>query len=364
MDRVTVEVYEGNARRYHERRAVQREERVRAFADAVDGRRLDLGAGPGIYLPLLGRPAIALDAAASMLVEARLNAPDTPVVRADLLHLPFRRGAFAGVWASKAHQHVLAEQLPMAFADVHHALALNGRFELTMFAGDGTEITPPEDDLPGRRFTWWQPEALTLALVGAGFVVESIEPVGEGRNPRIEATATRVRTLPDYVDGGMRLLCCGLNPSLHAADSGIGYVTPGNRFWPALRDAGLTELDRDPRRLLTHDHIGMTDVVKRATARAADLTTAEYRVGVERLSRLCAWLRPQAICFVGLAGWRAAIDRKAMVGGQPGELGGVPVYVMPSTSGLNARVPRDELAAHLRAAAEGPSGAAAVPTGH
>src|SRR6187402_3194320 len=95
--------------------------------------------------------------------------------------------------------------------------------------------------------------------------------------------------------------CAGLNPSLHAADSGIGYVTPGNRFWPALRDTGLTELDRDPRRLLLDDRIGMTDVVKRATARAADLTTAEYRHGVERLSRLCAWLRPQAICFVGLA---------------------------------------------------------------
>src|SRR4029079_16961268 len=156
MDRVTVEVYEGNARRYHERRGVQREERVRAFADEVDGRRLDLGAGPGIYLPLLGRPAIALDASANMLGEVRRNAPDAPVVLADLLHLPFRRGAFTGVWASKAHQHVLAGQLPMAFADVHHALALDGRFELTMFVGDGTDISPPDDDLPGRRFTWWQ----------------------------------------------------------------------------------------------------------------------------------------------------------------------------------------------------------------
>ena len=132
-------------------------------------------------------------------------------------------------------------------------------------------------------------------------------------------------------------------------------MTPGNRFWPALRDAGLTEADRDPRHLLHHDGIGMTDVVKRATARAVELGTAEYRLGVEQLARLCAWLQPDAICLVGLSGWRAAVDRKANVGWQPGDLGGVPVYVMPSTSGLNARVHRDELAEHLRAAADGPS---------
>jgi len=55
---------------------------------------------------------------------------------------------------------------------------------------------------------------------------------------------------------------------------------------------------------------------------------------------------------VGLAGWRAAADRKAVAGVQPESLGGVPVYVMPSTSGLNARTTPTQLAAHLRAAAE------------
>ena len=54
---------------------------------------------------------------------------------------------------------------------------------------------------------------------------------------------------------------------------------------------------------------------------------------------------------MGLAGWRAAVDRKATAGRQPADLAGVPVYVMPSTSGLNARVPLAELTDHLRAAA-------------
>ncbi len=43
--------------------------------------------------------------------------------------------------------------------------------------------------------------------------------------------------------------------------------------------------------------------------------------------------------MVGLAGWRAAVDRKAVAGVQPEPFGGRPVYVMPSTSGLNAEQP-------------------------
>ena len=56
------------------------------------------------------------------------------------------------------------------------------------------------------------------------------------------------------------------------------------------------------------------------------------------------------ICFVGLAGYRAAVDRRAQPGRQPEPFGGVPAYVMPSTSGLNARTARAELVDHLRAA--------------
>jgi hypothetical protein len=70
--------------------------------------------------------------------------------------------------------------------------------------------------------------------------------------------------------------------------------------------------------------------------------------------RLVGWLRPAAVCFVGLDGWRAAIDRRAVPGWQDGGFAGVPAYVMPSTSGLNARTSLDELVAHLRAARAAP----------
>ena len=149
----------------------------------------------------------------------------------------------------------------------------------------------------------------------------------------------------------MRLLVCGLNPSVYAADAGVGFARPGNRFWPAALAAGLVTRDRDARHALAHHRVGMTDLVKRATRRADELSREEYRAGAARVERLVTWLRPGAICFVGIGGYRDAVDRTAVVGVQPGTFGGLPVYVMPNTSGLNARVPPAELAEHLRAAA-------------
>jgi TDG/mug DNA glycosylase family protein len=314
--------------------------------------RLDLGCGPGFYLSLMGAPVVAADAAPAMVAEARRRHPGVPAVVCDLEALPVRHGGLAGVWASKSLQHVARGDLPMALAGIHRALALGGLLDLTVFLGEGDEWTGAGDDFPGRRFTWWQPDPLAALLVGAGFRVDGMTAGEPGGNPRhLTARATRDRTLPDTVAPGMRLLMCGLNPSLYAADAGIGFARPGNRFWPALLEAGLARVDRSPDRALADHGIGMTDLVKRATVGADELTAAEYRQGLARVERLVAWLRPGAVCFVGLAGWRAAVDRRATPGEQPGGLAGVPVYVMPSTSGLNAAYPQQALVEDLRAAA-------------
>jgi TDG/mug DNA glycosylase family protein len=180
--------------------------------------------------------------------------------------------------------------------------------------------------------------------------------VGAGFERVDERHVRRLHTLPDRVGPSMRLLVCGLNPSLYSAERGIGFARPGNRFWPAMLEAGLATVDRDPAHALHHHGIGMTDLVKRATTAAAELTADEYAAGVERVARLCAWLRPRAVCMVGLAGWRAAVDRRAAVGWQAADLGGVGVYVMPSTSGLNASTQLPGFVAHLRAAADATPG--------
>jgi TDG/mug DNA glycosylase family protein len=69
-----------------------------------------------------------------------------------------------------------------------------------------------------------------------------------------------------------------------------------------------------------------------------------------RVERLVRWLEPGAVCFVGLTGWRHAVDRHAGAGQQDRRIGGRPVYVMPSTSGANAHADLEELSEHLRAA--------------
>lgn len=359
MDDPTVAVYQRSAAAYRDRRRVYQPDRATSFAAAIPpgSVRVDLGCGPGHYLPLLGTPVVAVDAAPAMAAEARRRHPGSLAVAADLESLPLRRGSVQGVWASKSLQHIERDRLPLALAGLHRALAVGGTLDLTMFRGDGELTTGPDDDFPGRRFVWWQPEALADALVGAGFTVQEITPTASGsdgaggRHPPLAVRASRARTLPDTVGAAMRLLVCGLNPSLYAADAGVGFARPGNRFWPAALAAGLVTTDRSPHRALLDHGVGMTDIVKRATVAAAELSPTEYRDGLARIERLVTWLRPGAVCFVGLAGWRAAVDRRARPGRQPDGLAGVPVYVMPSTSGLNARTPLTELTDHLQAAA-------------
>ncbi len=187
---------------------------------------------------------------------------------------------------------------------------------------------------------------LAELVAGAGFVVES----DRRASGRWLVDARRDRTLPDFVGPGMRMLVCGLNPSLVAADAGYGYAGATNRFWSVAVAAGIVTHPRDPLLSLAEDAFGMTDLVKRATANADSLTPAEYQGGAARVARLVEWLRPGVVLFVGLAGWRAAIDRRAQPGPQPSPFGGMPAYVMPSTSGRNARTSPAELAAHMRQA--------------
>ncbi|MFN8053031.1 MAG: mismatch-specific DNA-glycosylase [Acidimicrobiales bacterium] len=189
----------------------------------------------------------------------------------------------------------------------------------------------------------WPPALLDAVLHGAGFVPEHGVQDGAG-------VWRRARTLADTVDEGMNVLLVGLNPSVYSADVGSGFARPGNRFWPAATAAGLVSVARDPLHALTHHHVGMTDLVKRATARADELDPSEYRTGLERLRLLVEWLQPGVVCIVGLTGWRLAVDRRAIAGVQPEPFAGRPVYLMPNPSGLNAHVTVDGLSDHFRAA--------------
>jgi len=241
---------------------------------------------------------------------------------------------------------VAPEQLPLLFHLAQRPLAV----------GDTLDVV-----VRWRR----APVRLDALLVGAGFTVTSPPedgpaPPEDGPAATLRARVVRERTLADTVGPGMRLLVCGVNPSLYSADAGVGYARPGNRFWPAALAAGLVDADRDPVAALARG-VGMTDFAKRATRTAVEVTREEYTVGYTRVSDLVAWLQPGAVCFVGLSGWRTVVDRRAVAGRQPSDVAGRPAYVMPSTSGLNSRTPLAELARHLAAAAALGSSPVRVP---
>jgi double-stranded uracil-DNA glycosylase len=346
LDPATIEVYERVAGEYTARRRPRRKHDAIAFGAGIAAGewRADLGSGSGRYTPYLGTPVLALDAAAAMLALARggtrNEARGGTRVRGDLEHPPLRRGALAGAWASVSYHHVPRERLPLALARLHDALQVDAPLWMSL-------PTPPGDgDFPGRLFERWGADEIATVLAGAGFGVQETRLDGED----LIVTATRLRTLPDIVGPGMRVLVCGLNPSVYAADRGVGFARPGNRFWPAALAAGLVSRDRDPWHALASHGIGFTDLVKRATPRADVLTADEYRAGVARLTWLVGLLRPAVVCVVGLAGWRMAVDRRTTPGLQRDELAGVPVYVMPNPSGLNAHTTVADLAAHLEAA--------------
>ncbi|MFQ5558830.1 MAG: uracil-DNA glycosylase family protein, partial [Acidimicrobiales bacterium] len=317
---------------------------------------VDLGCGPGWHVAALGDRAVALDASRSMLDLVGRRAPTAPRIVASVSALPFRSSGLAGALASRVYVHLPQIAVPAALADLHRSLRVDSPVELVVFGGDAREAdfgAVPDDDYPGRRYSAWSGDRLADVIDGAGFAVDRCEVVPGAGLRRIEVSLRRLRTLPDTVGPGMRLLVCGLNPSGYSADIGVGFGRPGNRFWPAALAAGLVTVDRDPRHALRAHGIGMTDLVKRATTRASDLGAEEYSAGIDRLGRLCDWLVPRAVCVVGLAGWRAAVDRRAAPGWQGRRLGGRPVYVMPSTSGLNAHSRLSDLTEHLGAAAAG-----------
>jgi TDG/mug DNA glycosylase family protein len=141
---------------------------------------------------------------------------------------------------------------------------------------------------------------------------------------------------------GLRVLFCGINPGLYSGAVGHHFARPGNRFWKALHAAGFTRRELSPfeERVLLDDGIGITNLVARATATAAELDDAELRGGARRLARKVRRFRPAFVAFVGIGAYRTAYGRKgAKVGLQRETLGFSRVWLLPNPSGLNANHP-------------------------
>ena len=138
---------------------------------------------------------------------------------------------------------------------------------------------------------------------------------------------------------GLKILFVGINPGLYSAATGHHFARPGNRFWPALHQAGFTarQLRPSEQAELLKSRYGLTNLVNRGTAAADELSGAELVRGGRRLAAKVRRFRPRAVAFVGLGAYRTAFGRpQATLGLQPERLEGATIWVLPSPSGLNA----------------------------
>jgi double-stranded uracil-DNA glycosylase len=167
----------------------------------------------------------------------------------------------------------------------------------------------------------------------------------------------RDAVVADLLGPHVRLLVVGINPGLWTAATGMHFAHPGNRFYPALRRAGIIERDiqrgapmsEADRTHLLERGIGITNLVARATARASELTARELREGGERLLLLVARHRPVVVAVAGITAYRTAFGAPAAaMGRQPDPLGDAELWVVPNPSGLNAHETVESLARAYR----------------
>jgi mismatch-specific thymine-DNA glycosylase len=157
--------------------------------------------------------------------------------------------------------------------------------------------------------------------------------------------------LPDYLQGGLKVVFVGFNPSIYSAMVGHYYARPANQFWKCLNQSGLLPLGvtlgpKDDSRLPLFG-LGLTDVVKRPTRSCNHLSASDYQFGVIQLREKLEEYLPKVVAFNGKGVYEAyrrfgAIVERPLtpveLGQQKQSVAGAQVFVLPSTSGLNARL--------------------------
>jgi TDG/mug DNA glycosylase family protein len=162
---------------------------------------------------------------------------------------------------------------------------------------------------------------------------------------RAELDAFRDHEVPDLYGDDLRLLFVGINPGLWTVAVQTHFAHPSNRFYPALYAAGIITRPIDPvvgmtdedREHFTGRGLGLTNVVRRASARADELSTAELRTGGAQLRAFVGEHQPRVVAIAGITAYRSAFSlRTAKPGRQPEPFAGAALWVVPNPSGLNA----------------------------
>ena len=147
-----------------------------------------------------------------------------------------------------------------------------------------------------------------------------------------------MRTLPDYLRRGMKVVVVGCNPGDRSARVGHYYAGRGNQFWPLMYDSGvLPELlsHADDRRVIEFG-MGLTDLVKRPTRGVEEIERYEFAEGRIVLAQKLEEFAPRVVAFNGKITYEKFAQRACKLGLQNEMIYGAQVFVLPSTSGQNS----------------------------
>jgi TDG/mug DNA glycosylase family protein len=144
-----------------------------------------------------------------------------------------------------------------------------------------------------------------------------------------------MKTLPDYLRKGMKLVIVGCNPTESSVRAGHYYAGRGNAFWPTLFESGVVPepFDYPDDRRVIEFGVGLTDLVKRPTKTVEELKREDFAEGRIVLAQKLVEFSPRVIAFNGKLPYEQFAQRKCKYGLQKGLLYGAPVYVLPVTSG-------------------------------
>jgi len=157
--------------------------------------------------------------------------------------------------------------------------------------------------------------------------------------------------LPDLLTEGLDVVFCGINPALSAAGAGHHFSAGSNRFWRVIHRAGFTPVEIRPendRTILQH-RCGLTAVVARPTAQAAQLSAEEFTAAAVPFEGKIRHYAPRFVAFLGKAAYAAlSHSREIAWGPQAALFGGAAVWVLPNPSGRNRAFRLDQLVSAYR----------------
>lgn len=140
--------------------------------------------------------------------------------------------------------------------------------------------------------------------------------------------------LPDVLQPGLILVFCGTAAGKRSAAERAYYAHPGNLFWRALFEAGITPRLFTPHEypLLPEHGIGLTDLAKRHSGNDDELPNDAFDVPalVAKIERFA----PRLLAFTSKNAARAVLGRALTGYGLQNDcIGDTRLFVLPSPSG-------------------------------